>query len=194
MVVSWYWWVVFGGLVAVLFASDLGALGRCKGAIDFHSALSAITVRVGLAAIFNAGIYMGWVGGYETPKLQQSAGLEFLAAYLVEIVLSLDNMFVFALIFRHFRVEGAAQHRVLLWGVLGALGMRGILILAGLQILYFFQWATYLFGGVLIVAGIRMLVRPNERSFAFLVERWARRFFPVSKEALFLSEKTMESW
>ncbi|ALJ56382.1 Inner membrane protein alx [Candidatus Xiphinematobacter sp. Idaho Grape] len=182
MVVSWYWWVVFGGFVAVLFASDLGALGRCKGAIDFHSALSAIALRVGLAAIFNAGIYMGWVGGYETPKLQQSAGLEFLAAYLVEIVLSLDNMFVFALIFRHFRVEGAAQHRVLLWGVLGALGMRGIFILAGLQILYFFQWATYLFGGVLIVAGIRMLVRPNEHSFAFLVERWARQCFPVSKD------------
>lgn len=179
--VAWYWWIVFGGFVTTLFALDLGAL-RCKGAVGFHSALFAIALRVGLAAIFNAGIYMGWVGGYETLKLQQSAGLEFLTAYLVEIVLSLDNMFVFALIFRHFQVEGAAQRRVLLWGVLGALGMRAVLILAGLQVLHFFQWATYLFGGVLIVAGVRMLSQPSKRSFAFLVERWVRKCLPISKD------------
>ena len=184
MAVAWYWWIVFGGFVAILFAFDLGMLGRYGrgSSVGFHSALPAIAFRVGLAAIFNAGIYMGWVGGYETLKLQQAAGLEFLTAYLVEVVLSLDNMFVFALIFRHFRVRGSAQRRVLLWGVLGALVMRAILVLAGLQVLHFFQWATYLFGGILIVAGARMLVWPSEHSFALLVERRARQFLPISKD------------
>lgn len=182
MTISWYWWIIFGGVVTLLVASDLWMLSLREGMINFRSALSAIALRIGLAVIFNVGIYMGWLGGYAAPKLQRSAGLEFLTAYLVEMALSLDNMFVLALIFHHFRVLVDAQQRILLYGVLGALGMRAFFIFAGLQVLHCFQWIIYLCGGVLIVTGVRMLIKANNHPCNFLVEKWAKQILPISED------------
>ncbi len=183
MTTSWYWWGIFAGFVTLLLVSDLGISRRSQNVMNLSTALCATGLRVGLALLFNAGIYLGWMGEYETRQLQHSAGLEFLTSYLVELALSIDNVFVFALIFRHFRVDASSQHRVLFWGILGALVMRGFMIFVGLQILHLFHWVTYLFGIALIVAGIRMLAHSENHSSAenSLVERWVRRILPISE-------------
>ncbi len=184
MATSWYWWVLFGVFVTILLVSDLGLSRRSQSVVNLRTALCATGLRVGLALLFNLGIYLGWIGGYTTPQAQQSAGLEFLTSYLVELALSVDNVFVFALIFRHFRVDGTSQHRVLFWGILGALVMRALMIFAGLQILHLFHWVIYLFGAGLIVAGVRMLVHSEDPSATknSAVETWARRLLPISEE------------
>lgn len=183
MTTSWYWWVLFGGFVIFLLASDLGIRCRPGGAMSLRTACVATVLRVGLALLFNAGIYFGWLGEYATPRIQQAAGLEFFTAYLVEMALSVDNVFVFALVFRHFQVDGTSQHRVLFWGIMGALVMRGVMIFAGLQILHLFHWVIYIFGMVLIVAGVRMLLSSDSRSSveSSVVERWGRRVIPISE-------------
>lgn len=184
MATSWYWWAIFGAFVTILLALDLGIMRRSHGIPRLRAALSATSLRVGLGLLFNAAIYFGWIGEYPTSQAQRSAGLEFLTSYLVELALSVDNVFVFALIFRHFHVAGGSQHRVLFWGILGALVMRAIMIFAGLQILRHFHWVIYIFGIVLLAASIRMLTQSKDSSPAqdSAVERWARRIFPISEE------------
>lgn len=130
---------------------------------------------VTLALVFNAGVF--YFAGAD-------AGTEWLTGYLIEKSLSIDNIFIFVLVFSYFAVPGQYQHRVLFWGILGALVMRGALIVAGSALLESFHWIIYVFGAVIIVSGIRMLMQRHEEMHPERnpVVRLVRRIFPVSSE------------
>jgi tellurite resistance protein TerC len=154
---DWYWWVFFLFCVGLLLGMDLGLFQRKAHEVKLSEAIQSTALRVVLALLFCAGLYWGWIGGYETPALRTKAGLEFLTGYLVEIALSIDNVFVFALVFRYFSVPAAYQHRILFWGIIGALIMRGILIFAGIALIEAFHWVIYVFGIILIYGGFKMI-------------------------------------
>jgi tellurite resistance protein TerC len=148
MEASVWLWAGFTGLVLAILAFDLGLLHRRQRVISFREALGLSAFYVSLAALFNAWVY--WRFGFEK-------GLEFTTGYLIEYSLSLDNIFVIALIFGAFAVPREYQHRVLFWGILGALVMRAAMILAGTSLIVNFHWIIYVFGAFLIFSGIKML-------------------------------------
>ncbi len=133
-----------------MLAIDLGLFNRKPHAIKVREALVWSAVWIGLALAFNAGIWH-WFG--------DEAGLQFLTGYLIEKALSVDNLFVFLLIFGYFAVKEELQHRVLFWGILGALVLRAIFIVGGAALLERFHWIIYVFGALLVVTGIKMLRR-----------------------------------
>src|SRR6266446_470979 len=140
-------WIGFNIFVLAMLALDLGVFHRKAHSISIREALTWSGVWIALAMTFNAGIY--FFSGSE-PALQ------FFTGYLIEKSLSVDNIFVFVLLFAAFSVPAAYQHRVLFWGVLGALIMRGTMIGLGVVLLEAFHWIIYLFGAFLIFTGIRM--------------------------------------
>lgn len=146
-------WIGFNVFVLALLAFDLGILHKKKREIGVREALYLSAFYFVLAMIFNAGIfyYMGSQKGYE-----------FLTGYLIEKSLSLDNIFVFVLIFTHFQVPPQFQHRVLFWGILGALVMRATLIFTGAALINTFDWIVFVFGAFLIFTGVKMLYAINE--------------------------------
>jgi tellurite resistance protein TerC len=148
-------WAGFLIFIGVMLALDLGVFHRRNHAVGFREALLWSGIWIGLALLFCAGI--GWRFG--TPK-----GFEFLAGYVIEKALSIDNLFVFLVIFSAFNVSAERQHRVLFWGILGALVLRGAFILAGGAFLEAFHWAIYVFGGILVLTGGKLLVRRNAES------------------------------
>jgi tellurite resistance protein TerC len=168
-----WWWIGFNALVLALLALDLGVLNRKAHAVSVREALGWSVLWVSLAVAFGIGV--GQVMG-------RQAMLEFFAGYLVEEALSVDNLFVFILIFGYFRVPPELQHRVLFWGILGALVMRGTMIGAGALLLARFHWVIYLFGAFLVFTGARMAfgggghVEPEANP----VIRLVRRLFPVT--------------
>jgi tellurite resistance protein TerC len=133
-----------------MLALDLGVFNKKAHVIRFREALLWSAVWIGLAAVFGVGI-TAWFG---TEK-----GLEFFAGYVIEKALSIDNLFVFLVIFSAFAVAENLQHRVLFWGIIGALLLRGVFILAGGAFLEAFHWAIYVFGGILVLTGAKLLVR-----------------------------------
>ena len=139
-----------------MLAVDLGLFQRRAHQPSLKESLAWTVVWVGLALLFNAGVYF-WFG--------HQAGLEFFTGYLIEKALSVDNLFVFLVVFSYFAVPPALQHRVLFWGILGALVMRGLFIAAGTALLESFHWMLYVFGAFLLLTGIRLLIR-RERSFS----------------------------
>jgi len=141
-------WALFMALIFALLAIDLGVFNRKAHAPTRREALAWTVVWIGVALLFNLGVYA--TRGAED-------GLEWTTGYLIEKSLSIDNVFVFLLIFSSFGVPVAYQHRVLFWGILGALVMRGALILVGSALLDEFNWIIYLFGGLLIFTGLRFL-------------------------------------
>ncbi|GAT31959.1 tellurite resistance protein TerC [Terrimicrobium sacchariphilum] len=157
MSVDWYWWVLFLAVVAVLMAADLGLFQRKVHELKLSEALQSTALRVALALIFCLGLYMGWIGNYGSAAHRGQASIEFLTAYIVEVALSVDNVFVFALVFRYFRVDARYQHRILFWGILGALCMRAAMIFAGIALLERFHWVIYIFAAILIYGGIKMI-------------------------------------
>lgn len=167
-------WVGFNALVLGLLALDLGLFHRKTHAISVKEALIWTAVWISLALSFNVGIYF-WRGS--------ETALEFLAGYLVEKSLSVDNIFVFVVIFTTFRVPAAYQHKVLFWGILGALMMRGAMIVAGAALLEQFHWIIYLFGAFLIFTGVKMALQreaePHPEKNPLL--RLARRIIPVTE-------------
>ena len=168
-------WAGFTVFVLLLLTLDLGIFHRRPHAISVREAALWTAGWVSLAAVFNIGVYL--TAGSER-------GLEFTAGYLVELALSVDNMFVFALIFGWFAVPKAYQHRVLFWGILGALVMRLIFILLGSALLESFHWIIYFFGAFLIYTGFKIL-RERETHVdpeANLALRLLRRVMPVSSE------------
>lgn len=181
---EWYWWASFLAVVAVLLGMDLGLFQRKAHEVSLKEALQSTALRVALALAFCAAIYLGWMGSYPTTELQHKAGLEFLTGYIVEIALSVDNVFVFALVFRYFRVPPAYQHRVLFWGILGALVMRAVMIFAATALLEKFHWVIYIFAAILIYGGIKMMrddkeeVDPTQNPIVKLFSR----LVPVAKE------------
>ncbi len=156
MPVSLGWWVGFNLGVLALLGVELVLAWRGGGrALSFKAALDWSGFWILLAVAFGVGIGFGWVGGY-APAERGAAGLQFFTAYLLEKALSLDNVFVFVLLFRHFNVAAPHQRGVLSWGVLGAMMLRGALILGGVALARRFEWVFYLFGTYLLWAAWRM--------------------------------------
>lgn len=182
-------WIGFLALVLALLALDLGLFHRRDRAISVKEALAWSAFWIALSLAFNLLIYAlyehHWLGigseiGHELGG--RPAALQFLAGYLVEKSLSIDNIFVIAMIFAYFAVPLNLQHRVLFWGILGALVLRGVMIAAGAALLAGFWWITYVFGILLIATAIKLLVirhdnlEPEKNPFV----RLARRLFPVT--------------
>jgi tellurite resistance protein TerC len=186
--VIWYW-ISFLGLILFLLALDLGVFHRKDHVVRIREALTWTCIWIALALLFNVFIFFAyqnhWAGigrdfGHELDG--GTAALQFFAAYIVEKSLSLDNIFVFAIIFHYFAVPAIYQHRVLFWGILGALILRGIMIAAGVVLIERFDWITYVFGAILLFTAYRMAVS-NEESIHpenNPLVRAARRLFPVT--------------
>jgi tellurite resistance protein TerC len=141
-------WLGFTVFVLAMLILDLTVFHRRAHDVRMREALIWTGVWIGMALLFNFGVYL-WFGS--------RAGLEFLTGYLIEKALSVDNIFVFLVIFSYFRVPSALQHRVLFWGILGALVTRAIFILLGAALLHRFHWVVYIFGAFLVFTGIKLL-------------------------------------
>jgi len=165
-------WIGFNVIVLALLTFDLTVLHREKRAISIKESLLTTLGWVGLAVGFGMWV-THWAG--------VSTGLQFFTGYLIEYSLSMDNIFIFVLVFASFKVAPDKQHRLLFWGVLGALIMRGLMILAGTALLRQFEWIIYLFGAYILYAGVAMLMHKKDVEVEkMLVVRLARRFLPLS--------------
>jgi tellurite resistance protein TerC len=182
-------WVGFILFILGMLAIDLGVLNREAHRISAAEALAWSALCVALALAFNVAVYYiydrHWCGIGATIGQQLSgkdAAIQFLTGYLIEQSLSLDNIFVFAVIFAYFRVPDVYQHRVLFWGIMGALIMRGIMIAAGAALIHRFDWIIYVFGGLLILTAVKMLlagdqdIEPDRNPLV----RLARKLYPVT--------------
>jgi tellurite resistance protein TerC len=197
-------YVGFLALVLLLLALDLGVFHRTAHVVSVREALGWSAFWIGLGLVFTVFIYVGyerhWLGLGLTPDLMTvapqmvenvglvyndgaSAAVKYLTGYLVEKSLAVDNIFVIAMLFGFFAVPAMYQHRVLFWGIVGALLMRGAMIAVGAQLIQRFSWIIYVFGAFLILTGIKMLllktdeVDPNRN----IVVRLTRRLFPVTE-------------
>ena len=168
-------WILFNLFVVAMLALDLGVFSRRAHTVGFREALGWSSMWLALAAAFAVLVYF-WHG--------RPVALEFVTGYVIELSLSVDNLFVFLVIFRYFRVPAEQQHKVLFWGILGALVMRGVFILAGVGLIRRFHWIIYLFGAVLVYSGIRLFregeeeIHPEKNPILRLFRRW----MPVTKD------------
>jgi tellurite resistance protein TerC len=169
-----WFWIIFNIFVLAMLAIDLGIFHRDDHAVTMREASIWTVVWISLALIFNAGIYY-FVGPTE--------GLQFLTGYLIEKSLSVDNIFVFVLLFTYFQVPSIYQHRVLFWGIIGALLMRGALIGVGAFLISQFHWVIYIFGAFLVFTGIRMALQKDEHVDveSNAVVKLLRRIMPVTQ-------------
>jgi tellurite resistance protein TerC len=168
-------WVGFNVFVLAMLAVDLFVFHKEAHEVTSTEAAAWTIVWVMLAVIFGAGVY-AFMG--------RDAGLEYFAGYLIEKALSVDNVFVFVLIFGFFRVPPRYQHRVLFWGILGALVMRGVMIVAGAYLIQQFHWVVYLFGAFLVFTGIRMAtqIEHDIDLESHVAIRIVRRLLPVTAD------------
>lgn len=156
-------WIGFNLFVLAMLALDLGVFHRKSHVVSTREAITWSLIWISLSLLFNAAIYFFWDRLVPNSSYSNSeAALAFFTGYLIEKSLSVDNIFVFILIFSYFGVPFAYQHRVLFWGILGALILRGILIAVGAALLKEFHWLIYVFGAFLIFTGIRMALQQNE--------------------------------
>ncbi len=168
-------WGAFFALISVLLAFDLGVLNRKQRMLSIGQALKLSLFYIILGLSFSIWVF---------ENLGEQAGYEYLSGYLIEKTLSLDNIFVFVLIFTHFQVPGEYQHRVLFWGIIGAILLRGAFIVLGTQLIAHFDWMMYALGAFLVYTGIKMLVAAdaepdieNNKMIKFL-----SRHFRVTKD------------
>ncbi len=179
-----YWWFYGGFLIFVFFmlALDLGVFNRKAHVVSFKEATIWSIVWVTLALIFNFLFYQ-----YSSAKfgaeIGRQFGLEFLTGYILEYSLSIDNIFVFVLVFSYFRIPAKYKHRVLFYGILGALVFRAIFIALGSALMQF-HWIIYIFGGFLIITGIKMFFTSSEEiePEKNLLIRIVKKFMPVTHE------------
>jgi tellurite resistance protein TerC len=166
-------WLGFTGVVIALLVVDLGVLNRRSHVLSFKEAMSWSLGLIAFALLF--GGFLWWREGGQH-------ALEYFTGYLIELSLSVDNLFVFILIFNYFGVPSEAQPKVLKWGILGAIVMRFIMIALGALLLARFEWIIYVFGGILVLTGLRMLFQSNERIEPERnpIVRLARRLLPFS--------------
>lgn len=166
-------WIGFNACVLLMLAVDLGVFHRRAHAISLGEAATWSVVWVAVSLGFNLGL-LHWYG--------RTAALEFFTGYVIEKSLSVDNLFVFVLLFKYFAVEPRYQHRVLFWGILGALVMRGTMIGLGVALINRFEWVLYLFGAFLVYAGAKMMLDKGEEIHPERnpVLRWARKFLPMT--------------
>ena len=175
MIDTLWLWIGFHLFIFAMLALDLGVFHRKAHVISFRESLGWTIAWVTLALLFNLGI---WRVRGEGPAL------EFLTGYLIEYSLSMDNVFVFALLFSYFSVPQEYRHRVLFWGVLGALVMRATMIGLGAALIAKFTWIIYVFGAFLVLTGIKMLIKRDEEIHPERnpIVRLFKRFVPVTHE------------
>lgn len=168
-------WIGFNVFVLLMLALDLGVFHRKAHVVSFREAIAWTIAWVTLALLFNLGI-----AHYAGPE----KAIEFLTGYVIEYSLSVDNIFVFALLFSYFAVPPMHQHRVLFWGILGALVMRAIMIGLGTVLITKFAWIIYVFGAFLILTGIKMIVKREEEIHPERnpVVKWFKKFMPVTND------------
>src|ERR1019366_8202367 len=169
---TWALWISFNAGVALFLLLDLGLFHRRAHTISAREAALESTVWVALSVGF--GLWILFSHG-------RGPGLEFFTGYLIEKSLSVDNVFVFLLIFQYFRVDSRYQHRLLFWGVLGAFVMRGVMIGAGIILIQRFEWILYLFGAFLLYAGLKLFradhtVHPEKNP----IVHWVRKILPLT--------------
>ena len=175
MIADFYLWTGFIVFVFIMLALDLGVFHRKSHEVKIREALIWSAVWISLALIFNYGIFI---------FMGKEKAIEFLTGYVIEKSLSIDNLFVFIMVFTYFNVEPKYQHKILFWGILGALIMRAIFIFAGVALISMFHWIIYVFGGFLIFTGIKMLfhkdekLNPNKNPLVIIF----KKFFPVTEE------------
>jgi len=168
-------WILFNLFVIAMLALDLGLLRRGAREVGFREALAWSGAWIALACTFAAVLFF-WHGRGEA--------LQFVTGYVIELSMSVDNLFIFLVIFRYFKVPGEHQHKVLYWGILGALVIRGLFIAAGVGLIRRFDWIMYAFGALLIYSGIKLLreskaeIHPEKNP----VLRLFRRILPVTDE------------
>ena len=170
---TWPLWIAFNAGVALLLVLDLGLFHRRPHAIALREAAMESAAWIALSLGFGAWIFVSHGRG---------PGLEFFTGYLVEKSLSLDNVFVFLLIFQYFRVDPRYQHRLLFWGIVGALVLRGAMIAAGAALIARFEWTLYILGVFLLYSGFKLFgadhaVHPEKNPLV----RWARKIMPMSQ-------------
>jgi len=170
-----YFWVLFNAFALLMLVVDLRVFHRPGHVIRFREALGWSAMYVAMAAAFAAVLYF-WQG--------HQASLEFITGYVLELSLSVDNLFVFLLIFNYFAVHEEHQHRVLFWGIIGALILRGIFIGAGVELISRFHWVLYVFGALLVYSGIRLSISGGEqvKPEANPVVKVLRRLLPITKD------------
>src|SRR5712691_9991967 len=185
-------WIGFCAFILAMLAIDLGVFNRRPHEIGYKDAGLWSAVWVSLALIF-AALLFGPLGWELFGAARHQKAIEFLTGYLIELSLSVDNLFVFVLIFSYFKVPPKYQHRALFWGVLGALVMRVVMILAGSELIHRFHWVIYIFGAFLIYTGVKMFgqketdIDPENRFVVKAVTRYVpiarhyerRKFFTV---------------
>lgn len=166
-------WLAFAGIITFMLVLDLGVFHKKSHKVSIKESLAWTAVWICLAMMFNAWVYH---------KMGHQKGLEFLTGYIIEKSLSVDNIFVISLIFSYFRVPAQYQHRVLFWGVLGALFFRIIFIFAGVALIQKFNWMIYVFGGFLVFTGLKML-REEEKHIEIEANpmiKFVKRFWKIS--------------
>lgn len=157
-------WVVFNLFVLAMLALDLGVFHRQAHEVKMKEALGWSAVWITMAMLFNVLIYFQWENLVPNSTYSNTeASLAFLTGYLIEKALSVDNVFVFLMIFAYFKVPAMYQHKVLFWGIIGALIMRAICIAAGVTLLKQFHWLIYVFGAFLIITGIKMAITKDKK-------------------------------
>lgn len=171
--IQWWHWVSFILVILFFLALDLGVFHRKAHVVGFKEALGWTAVWFATAMIFASTL---------VPVRGRNEALDFIQGYLIELSLSMDNVFVIAVIFQYFKVPSVYQHRVLFWGIVGALMMRGLMIWLGAELIRNYSWVLYIFGVFLVLTGIKMLiteesdeVHPEKNP----VIRFARRYFPI---------------
>ena len=178
-------WIGFVAFVLAMLALDLGVFHRKAHAVGIRESAVWTGVWIALALLFNLGVYIGFGPQH---------GLEFLTGYLIEKALSVDNLFVFLVLFSYFAVPAQFQHRVLLWGILGALIMRAIFIVAGTALIQQFHWVMYVFGAFLVFTGFRLLIQKQaevepERNSVVRLSRRFIRAIPYYRSARFFVQE-----
>lgn len=173
MVVTIYVWIGFIAFVLLMLALDLGVFHRKSHEVKIKEALIWSAVWISIALLFNYGIYV---------YMGEVKAIEFLTGYVIEKSLSIDNLFVFIMIFSYFNVDKKYQHKVLFWGIIGALIMRSIFIFAGVALINKFHWIIYIFGAFLIFTGVKMLFQKDEKMDPNKnpLVRLFKRFYPVT--------------
>jgi len=168
-------WTVFGVIVAVMMALDLGVFHRKAHEVSVREALIWTAVWVALGLGF--GVFLLF-------ERDSATAAEYFACYLTEYALSVDNIFVFLVIFTYFGVPGDCRHRVLFWGILGALAMRAVFLTGGIVLIKQFHWIVYVLGAILILTGIKLFRQSDEKldPERNLVLRLAKRFLPVTEK------------
>jgi tellurite resistance protein TerC len=173
-------WTCFVIAVLIFLSLDLGVFHRKAHVVRFREAFAWTAVWFAVAILF--GLF---VAPYFVPHWDKEEKVQFVTGYIIELSLSMDNVFVIALIFAYFGLALQFQHRVLFWGILGALLMRGLMIWAGSELIGRFEWMLYVLGGFLVFTGIKMITSSGEEEVdpeKNVAIRLTRRFFPISKD------------